>query len=309
MPLPTLGKQILQPVELALPNPPVVCAAEHTNHSPIHPPRPPMRNHSILLFKGFVVRACDGSILDASGVNSRRCYLAWLEIQGHSGSCAAQAALVVLPPHVNIGRTGFRSRGFHEKRISTPPPTPRLVDEPLVEVTVREEEEQSSENKLSLAVKRLAAAFPKFDVLGWKAVAGLARLTILATTPICSKPSPDVNYAEELCLRASLARPGCGVAVLDMTTAKLQKSSLCQNLNSLVCLGDLSTETGRELVHEDDLDKTSLAFGRAFYSPGIEVPVTGVRCFNTWGELVVVDCLFCVDPQSYLLVSSTSRVG
>lgn len=307
-----------------------------------------MRNHSILLFKGFVVRAVDGSVLDASGVNSRRCYLAWLEIQGRPETdqeakrfqrvlsnhiCGvdgrnpfdAEEELAILahvrlkqrwacfPPHVNIGRTGFRSRGFHEKRSNTPPATPRLVDEPLPldaeEPEQADEQQQSSESKFSLAVKRLAAAFPTFDVSGWQAVAGLARLMILATTPICSKPSPDVNYAEELCLRATLARPGCGVAVLDMTTAKLQKSSLCQNLNSLVCLGDLSVETGRELVHEDDLDKTSLAFGKAFYSPGTEVLVDGVRCFNTWGELVVVDCLFCVDPQSYLLVSSTSRVG
>lgn len=300
------------------------------------------RSHSIALFQSFLRRDSNGEILDATGINSRECYLAWLASQGRvesdgeakkfqrtlSNHCAgvdgrtpfdlrAEAAILKVlrkkvrwpcfPDHLSIGRTGFRSRGYHEKlacpttgdniRIATPS-SPPLLDQPL--------QGNAAGFKLAETAQRLASTFPKFDRQVWITICDFLRMALYATTPMCSIKSVAEEYAKDLGMVEEMLNPTAAITVVDITAKHHANCYVFQNRESVSLLGNLQQTATREMVHKDDLFKVMCGFASAYYSPGTVYTAKRARYYTVNGNLVMVDVDYKIDSKSYYLVLATT---
>lgn len=233
---------------------------------------------SLAVMRSFLERREDGSI-DASGVNSRACYVAWLRLQqqresdseakkfqrtllnhvsgvdGRSPFEKEEEAAILLvirrkqrwecfPAHLTIGYAGFRSRGFHEKaavqKLLARTAAAEAEAAPPSPPPKEPESDGDFVTSFARAVFNLTKSLVTLDVPSWVYVGNLIRFVVFARTPVCQLAKQDEGYAARLCEQVSANNPGQVVVVMDFLAKDYSTAMvLAHNRESLACFGDL----------------------------------------------------------------------
>lgn len=285
------------------------------------------------IFRSFI-HASDTGELDASGILSRDCYLAWLEhrkqretpkeakrfqrtlsnhLSGVDGrtpfSPEEEAAILPVvrrkarwpcfPLDITVGFTGFRSLGFHEKASERGRFRHRIEG-------LDGKKQQNGEFALNFATKALeyAQSVPEYNPSGYFHLVNLLRYVLFARTPACSLKQPvTLELARELCEATTRRNPDSPVAVLSLTSTNFpDEHVLAQNGLAHEHFGDLQERQRSELLFPlGDVFKVMLAQCTALLNPGIEIAVQHVR-FSGLAPNRLYSGSYCLDPASYLLI-------
>lgn len=301
----------------------------------------------------------DGT-LDATNLISRECYECWLSSQGKvdcdkegfkfrralsNHLCGVDgrtpftqqeedAILQVLrkkfrwpcfPPSLNIGRNGFRSKGFHEKarELNSPASSSITAEE---EADEEEEEEAVTTTTTTTTVNndelrrmkvfedginKLISTYASFDLEAWSALMGFARFTVFTKIPIAAYNSYAETYPMDLCNEVSRTVGGRDVfvAVSDIAAKECNHIVLAQNEVSLEHWGVMTNGLcSRVPFHIADLVKITVAVGKAFNTPGERIFIPSVRINSLHDVQLPYDVYIYVDPTSYLVVVHGSQV-
>lgn len=272
---------------------------------------------SLELFRAYIVRSPTGEI-DATGLFSRSCYLAWLRAKAADESQdEAKRFLRALTNHVSAtdGRSSFeedeeiavllilrskkpwpcfppdlahfgqryRAMGFHEKLRAT---------------TNNEYNINHLQHLLSAEDATFMHGFCESVVANYfgavasskEEVYDLLRFTILGRTGRCCTDVPPLCVAQELCNRHA-QQPGVSVMVFDMMAKSYADHVLAQSNLCMTCDMVYGWATDTDVVC------ALVAICGAYFRPGIEFPIARQQLGAQFFDLV-----YFVDVDTCLLV-------
>lgn len=287
---------------------------------------------SLTIFRDYLVHTDMGEV-DASRIHSRECYLAWLEhrrqeespkeakrfqrtlsnhltgVDGRTPFAPEEEAAILLvvrkkerwpcfPRELSIGCTGFRSLGHHEKFATN------QFKQRIEGLDGKKFQDREFAMNFANEACDYAEALDTYDLDGYVRLGNLLRYVMFARTPACLTPQPATEEtAWELCSKFTVENPDCVVVIMSLAAYDYTDDFvLAQNDLAYRVMGDLNERQRTELPFPvGNVFKVLFAMCTALLSPGIEVPVLGVR-FNSLAPHQIFDGAYLVDPASYLLV-------